>query len=61
MAQAGIAAAAPVAAQGAVPAAAQLAFSTEVNLAQPFSWFGSGSSSEYTPKQFLHEVDQCRI
>ena len=52
---------APVAVPGAAPAAAPLAFSTEVNLAQPLSWFGSGSGSEYTPKQFIHEIDQRRI
>ena len=44
-----------------VPVPAQLAFSTEVNLSQPLSWFGSGSSSELTPQQFLHEIDQRRI
>ena len=43
------------------PAAAPLAFSTEVNLAQPLSWFGSGSNSEYSPQQFIHEIDQRRI
>ena len=54
-------AAAPVVVPGAAPAAAPLAFSTEVNLAQPLSWFGSGSSSAYTPQQFIHEIDQRRI
>ena len=54
-------AAAPVVVPGAAPAAAPLAFSTEVNLAQPLSWFGSGSGSEYTSQQFIHEIDQRRI
>ena len=54
-------AAAPVVAPGAAPAAAPLAFSTEVNLAQPLSWFGTGPGSAYTPQQFIHEIDQRRI
>ena len=33
--------------------AAPLAFSTEVNLTQPLSWLGVGSSEERTPQQFL--------